>query len=166
MAELLYYPVLVFLLILQMVIVRQLPLFNGTADLILLWLAVWGLHNKGNHVWIGAIFSALLMSFVSAVPWYAAFASYLFVALVSRYMNKHFWHNPLIALFLVVFFCSLVECIIQYAALTLTGASLGLNTSLKYVVVPSVFLNLILAFPMYVIVNDMARWVYPFEANK
>lgn len=166
MAELLFYPILVLLLILQTVIVRHLPLFNGTADLILLWLAGWGLQNKGKHVWIGAVFAALIVSFVSAVPWYAIFAAYLLVALVSRFMNRRFWHSPLIALILVVFFCSLVEYAAQFGALIVAGVPLSLSVSLKYVVVPSVFLNLVLALPVYVLISDMARWVYPIEANE
>ena len=166
MAELLFYPILILLLIIQTVIVRNLPLFNGVADLLLLWLAAWGLIRSGKHVWIGALFSALIVSFVSAVPWYAITASYLIVALLSRFMTRHFWHNPLIALILVVFFSSLAEYTIQYISLVMNGVPLGFVVSLKHVIVPSVFLNLLLAVPMYALVNDMARWVFPVEANE
>lgn len=166
MAELLFYPILILLLILQMAIVRYLPLFNGTADLLMLWLAAWGLQDRGKHVWIGAIFAALLIMFTSAVPWYAAFVYYLALAFLCRFMNRRFWHNPMIALLMVVFFCSLLEYLTQLAVISVQGVSLNILESLKYVVVPSTFLNLILAVPVYIVVNDMARWVYPIEANE
>jgi hypothetical protein len=165
MAELLFYPILVLLLILQMAIVRHLPLFNGTADLLLLWLVSWGLQNKGKNVWIGAVFVALLISFVSAVPWYAAFASYLLVAVISRFMNRHFWQSPLIALVLVTFICSLFEYFIQLVVLIFQGIPLSMFDSIRNVIIPSVFLNLVISLPIYALVSDMARWVYPIEGE-
>jgi cell shape-determining protein MreD len=149
-----------------MVIVRHLPLFNGTADLLLLWLAAWGLQNKGKHVWVGSLFSSAIVAFVSAVPWYAILLPYLFIAFISRFMNKHFWHSPLIALFIVVFIGSLFESMFQLGVLFFQGTIMNFVVSLKYVVVPSVFLNLLFAVPIYVVVNDMAQWVYPIEANE
>jgi cell shape-determining protein MreD len=166
MAELLFYPIMILLLILQMVVVRHLPLFNGTADLLLLWLAAWGLQNKGKHVWIGAIFTGAIVSFVSAVPWYANLLPYLFIAFISRFLSKHFWQNPLIALLVIVFIGSLVEYLVQFGVLSFLGTDMNFMTSLKYIIVPSIFLNLILAIPIYVVVNDMAQWVYPIEANE
>jgi hypothetical protein len=166
MAELLFYPVLILLMIIQMVIVRHLPLFNGTVDLLLLWLAAWGLQKKGSHVWIGALFVSLLTAFVSAVPWYASLIAYLSVAIGSRFMNRHFWHNPLIALILIVFFCSLISLSVQMGAFYVQGISIGINDALKSVIIPSVFLNLVFAIPIYVIVNDMSRWVYPIEVDE
>jgi cell shape-determining protein MreD len=149
-----------------MVIVRHLPLFNGTADLLLLWLAAWGLQNQGKHVWIGALFTGLIVSFVSAIPWYVVFIPYLILAFISRYMNHHFWHNPLIALILIVFISSLIEYSLQFAVLYFQGSAIGLIESIKYVIVPSVFLNLLFAVPFYAIVNDMSHWVYPVEVDE
>lgn len=161
MAELLFYPILVLLLILQMVIVRQLPLFNGTVDLMLLWLASWGLQKQGKNVWVGAIFVILLMSFVSSLPWYVWTVTYLSVAIISRFMNRHFWQNPLIALIFVVFISSIIGMLAQMGVLIFHDSAINISQSIKYVIVPSVFLNLLFAIPVYVVVNDMAQWVYP-----
>jgi len=161
MAELLFYPILVLLLILQMVIVRQLPLFNGTVDLLLLWLASWGLQKQGKNVWFGAIFVILLMSFVSSLPWYVWTVTYLSVAIISRFMNRHFWQNPLIALIFVVFISSIIGMLAQMGVLIFHDSAINISQSIKYVIVPSVFLDLLLAIPVYVVVNDMAQWVYP-----
>ena len=165
MAELLFYPILVILLILQTVIIRHLPLLGGTADLLLLWLVAWGLQNRGKHVWYGALFAGILMGFVSAVPWYASFISYLVIAGLSRFLNKRFWQSPLIALFIVTFICSLSQNLIVFTALKISGAAINWDVALRQITVPSVFLNLLLALPVYAIVNDMAQWIYPPEAN-
>ncbi len=163
MAELFYYPILILLLIIQTAILRHLPFLGGSADLLLLWLVSWGLHPRGKHVWIGAIFAALLVGYVSAITWSVPLLSFLFVALASRFLSKRFWQNPLIALFFITFFCSIFEGVLSFASLYLVGASVDWWTSLRNVIIPSVFLNMLLTLPIYAIFNDMASWVYPLE---
>lgn len=165
MAELLYYPILIILLIIQMVIGRHLQLIGGSVDLIMLWLVSWGLQKSGKNVWYGAIFAALLLSFASAVPWYASVLSLLFVVGLSRYFSKRFWHNPLIALFIVTFFSSLATNLIVFGILYINGYNLGWTASIGHVIVPSVFLDLLLALPVYAIVNDMSHWIHPTESE-
>jgi rod shape-determining protein MreD len=166
MAELLYYPILILLLILQMVVGRDIHLIGGTADLILLWLICWGLHKQGKNVWFGAAFSGLILSIASEAPWYAYFLVFFFAAGFSRFFSKRFWQNPLIALFIVTFVCSLAEYIIVFIVLRFSGNNLVWATSLTHVIIPSVFLNLLLALPVYAIVHDMSRWVYPSEVEQ
>jgi hypothetical protein len=165
MTELLYFPILILLLILEMVLGRNLQLVGGSVDLLLIWLVCWGLHKQGKNVWYGAAFSALILSFASAVPWYASVIPVFFAAWFSRFFSKRFWHNPLIALFIVVFASSLFKNLIQFIALRLNGYNLVLADSLTHVLIPSVFLDLILALPIYAIVHDMSRWVYPAEVE-
>jgi hypothetical protein len=166
MAELLFYPVLLLLMILQSVIVRHIPLFNGTADFLLLWLAAWGLHKNGKNIWFGSLFVALLMSFISNTPWYINLLTYLFVAACSRFMSRHFWHNPLIALIIVVFFSSIVGLSLQMGILLFQGLSFDILTTIKTIVIPSIFLNLLFAIPVYIVMNDMAQWVFPIGAEE
>jgi hypothetical protein len=165
MAELINYPILALLLIIQMAIGRNLELIGGSADLLLIWLVCWGLHKQGKNAWYGAIFAALLLSFASAVPWYASFLSLLLAVGLSRYFSKRFWHNPLIALFIVTFASALIGNLINYAALKFSGFNLVWETSLTHVIIPSIFLDLILVLPIYAIVHDMSRWVYPSEVD-
>lgn len=163
MAELLYYPILILLLILQTAILRHIPFLGGSADLMLLWLVPWGLHPRGKFVWVGAVFAALLYGFVSATQWYVPLLSYLFVALSSRFLSKRFWQNPLIALFFITFFASIFEGLLSFASLYISGSAIEWGTALRSVIIPSVFLNMLFTLPMYALFNDMASWVYPFE---
>lgn len=165
MAELLHFPILILLLILQMTIGRNIQLVGGSADLILLWLVCWGLHKQGKHVWYGALFSGLLLSFASAIPWYASFIACFFSAGMSRYFSKRFWHNPLIALIIITFISSLFSNLLQYGVLSFLTGNMNWSVSLSHVIIPSVFMNLFLALPIYAIVHDMSRWMYPAEVE-
>ncbi len=166
MAELLNYPILILLLVIQTAILRHLPFLGGAADLMLLWLIAWSLHRQGKRVWIGAAFATLLMAFVSAMPWYVFFGSYLFVCLAGRFLSKRFWQNPLIALFFVTFFGSIFQGLLSFAALYVGGSAVSWTTSLRNVIIPSVFLNMLFTLPLYAIFNDMASWVYPYEEKE
>ncbi len=163
MAELLYYPILILLLVLQTAILRHVPFLGGSVDLLLLWLVPWGLHPRGKFVWVGAVFAALLMGYVSALSWYVPLLSYLFVAAGSRFLSKRFWQNPLIALFFIVFFSSIFSGALSFISLYLVGAFVDWQTSLRSVIIPTVFLDMLFALPMYALFNDMASWVYPLE---
>jgi hypothetical protein len=166
MAELLNYPILILLLIIQMTIGRNFHLVGGTANLVLLWIVCWGLHKQGKHVWYGAIFAGLIFSYSSAMPWYAVFIGFIFAAGASRFFSKRFWQNPLIALFLVSFISSLFMNLIEYIVLRVNGVLLAWQLSLTHVILPSIFLDLILALPVYALVHDMSHWVYPVEVEE
>jgi cell shape-determining protein MreD len=146
-----------------MTIGRNVQLIGGAADIILLWLVCWGLHKQGKNVWYGAVFAGLILAFASAVPWYASLFGCLLAAGLSRFFCKRFWQNPLIALFIVTFIAALVSNLAIYASLRISGNSLPWNTSLTHVIIPSVFLDLLLALPVYAIVHDMSHWVYPIK---
>jgi cell shape-determining protein MreD len=160
MAELLNYPILILILIIQMTIGRNVQLIGGAADFILLWLICWGLQKQGKNVWYGAIFSGLILSFASAIPWYASVFECLLAAGLSRFFSKRSWQNPLIALFIVTFISAVVSNFAVFVSLRISGSNLIWKTSLIHVIVPSVFLDLLLALPIYIIVHDMSRWVY------
>jgi hypothetical protein len=43
------------------------------------------------------------------------------------------------------------------------GVSMSLTQVLNLILLPSLLLNLILAIPVYSIMHDLARWLYPEE---
>jgi hypothetical protein len=45
--------------------------------------------------------------------------------------------------------------------LRITGTSLPFLNALNLVTLPSVVLNLLLAIPVYAIISDLAKWIYP-----
>ena len=47
MSILISFPILLITVILQTTAVSRLPLVNGSADLMLIVLAAWGIHDKG-----------------------------------------------------------------------------------------------------------------------
>jgi len=162
---LLAFPILVFTYMLQTVIIPTLPLLSGYADLVLLVLIAWSLQERVRTAWIWSILAGLMVGYVSAQPWWASLAGYLFATACARLLMRRVWQIPILAMFLVTFIGSLACQGISYLVLVLNGASISLADSINLVLLPSTLLNLLLALPVYAIITDLAQWVYPEEVE-
>lgn len=166
MVNLLSIPIIIILLILQTVVVSHIPLLNGTADLILIWMGAWALLGKSKNTWFWAGIAALGVAYVSANNVLVPFISYFFVVAVAKFFQHRIWQSPLLAMFLITFAGSLVQNTATYLLLSIGGTSLPFNTSLVQVIIPSVFLNLFLALPVYAIARDLYQRISPEEVEE
>ncbi len=146
-----------------MAIVSRVPLLSGTADLPLVILAAWALQDGVDTSWHWALGMALLVGFVSAIPFFVPIVGYLFVVLVARGLQMRVWQSPLLAMFLVCLIGTAFFHLISLGTLRLLGTPLPILDSLGFFTLPSILLNLLLAIPVLAMVRDLARWVYPFS---
>ncbi len=163
---LLSFPVLVVLVILQTAVVSRLPLLNGTADLVLVVLVAWSLQDGAKFAWVWALIAGLLVSFVSATPFMAPLGVYLVVTVASRLMQRRVWHMPVLAMFAVTFVGSLLLYGVTLVLLKFLGTPLPWGESISLIIVPSTFLNLILALPVYALVSDIHSWMRPVQEEE
>jgi rod shape-determining protein MreD len=162
-ATILALPVLVVLVILQTVVVSRLPLLLGSADLVLLALTAWALQERVKNSWIWTIIGGLLVSLISAVPFYAPLIGYLAVTGLARILQRRVWQTPVLAMFVATFLGTLITQGLSILFLKVNGVPIDLQDALRLVTLPSLLLNLILAFPVRAIMVDLAEWVYPVE---
>lgn len=161
MGTLLGFPVLLGALMLQMVVVNRLPLLHGTGDLVLLAVVAWAVQERVRTAWIWALIAGVAASFVSALPMYTPLIVYLVATAISRILTRRVWQTPILALFVAVFLATIVQNVASLMALQLFDYSIPLRDGLSLVTLPSLLLNLVLALPVYVVVVDLANWVYP-----
>lgn len=163
MSILLSVPILLILLVLQTTIVSEVRLFHGAADLILVWLAAWGLTSKDYSGYLLAFFAGGLVSYVSALPWYVYPSAYLVVVVLAHYVSKQLWQSPILSMFAITLVASIILYLISMIGLRLNGTIYSWQISLTNVIIPSVLLNLLLAIPIYAISRDFAGWVFRNE---
>jgi hypothetical protein len=163
MTTLLAFPILAVLLVLQMAVFSQIPLLQGTTDLVLLALVAWSLQRRVQTAWQWGIIGALLVGFVSAVPFEVYLAGYLLAVGFSLLLRQRIWQVPLLAMFIATFFGTLVTQLATLVALRVTGTVLPLGASLNLVILPSILLNLLLALPFFTLFSDLAKFLYPEE---
>ena len=156
-------PFLTLLVIFQSAIFSQVRILHGTADLVLLALIAWPLQEKVRAAWQWTIIGGLMVSLVSALPLGVPLIGYLMTTGLAGMLKQRVWKVPILAMFVVTFIGTLITHGTSLLALLLKGSSIALIEALNQITLPSLLLNLILAVPMYIIVADLAGWLYPKE---
>jgi rod shape-determining protein MreD len=165
MPTLLALPVLGILTMLQSAVVSRIQLLNGTVDLLLLALMAWALHQKVRNAWHWALIAGAFFSIVSALPVGVMPAAYLASTGLALALKRRVWQVPVLAMFLATFTGTIVTQGASIVSLLAAGANLPVIEALNLVTLPSLLLNLMLAIPMYILIGDLASWVYPQEMD-
>lgn len=161
MRNLIAIPVLFLVVILQSSVISRIYLLSGVADLPLVMLAAWALQENVDSGWHWAIAFGILVGFVSALPWYVPVISYVVVVVLAQILQKRVWQAPLLAMFSVTFLGTVFLNILSYLVLQIGGVNMPFEDVLGLLVLPGVLLNMLLAIPVYTIMRDLSRWVYP-----
>ena len=101
--NLIAFPLLALVVIVQSAVVSRMTLLAGYADLMLVVLAAWALKANASSAWLWAILGGIMVSFVSGVPWPVPMIGYMFVVLLAQLLKQRVWQAPLLAMFSVVF---------------------------------------------------------------
>jgi rod shape-determining protein MreD len=161
MRNLIAIPVLFLAVILQSSVISRIYLLSGVADLPLVMLAAWALQENVDSGWHWAFALGILVGFVSALPWYVPVMSYVVVVALAQILQKRIWQAPLLAMFSVTFLGTVVLNVLTYLVLRIGGVEMPFEDVLGLLVLPGVLLNMLLAIPIYAIMRDLSRWVYP-----
>ena len=151
------------LAIIQSTIVSTMPLLNGTADLILLFIVAWALQDRVDSAWQWCLIGGIFASFYSALPFGSFIITYLICLGIARLLKRRIWKAPFLAMLAATFICTLLVQLLSLGIRFLTGVSIPLMNVLNLILLPSLLLNLILAIPVFAIIRDLARWLYPEE---
>lgn len=154
-------PLLALAVILQSAIVSRLSLLSGYADLILVLLAAWALQEGVTTAFHWAFLASIMVSFSSQLPWFIYLLGYVGVVFLALLLQRRVWETPLLAMFSVTFLGTLLMHLMSYAYLRLAGDPLPFGDSMGLITLPSILLNMLLAIPLFGMMRDLARWVFP-----
>jgi len=161
MATLIAIPILAGLLILQTAVLNQIPLLQGSADLVLLSLAAWSLQKRVRTAWAWGIIGGLLVGFTSAVPQGVFLVGYMLSVAIGLLLRQRTWNVPILAMLVATFSGTLIINGLTMLTLRLMDTPLAIGSSINLIVLPSLLLNMILAVPFYVMFGDLANLLYP-----
>jgi cell shape-determining protein MreD len=149
---------------LQSAIFSQIHLLQGVADIVLLTLAAWYMHEDAPASWVWAVLAGLMVGTLSALPWWLFMAGYSIVAGFAILLQRKLWRASFFAFFTVVLVGTLVTQGLSWGYLRfVVRAHLPLWESLNRVVFPSLLLNLLFALPVYSLMDEWAAWFFPGE---
>ena len=161
MRNLIAFPVIVLTVILQSAVISRVYLLSGIADLPLVMLAAWALQDGVDSAWHWAIATGLLVGFVSGISWVVPIGGYVAVVVLAYLFQRRVWQAPLLAMFSITFIGTIMMSLLSLGVLRFSGVDLPLNEVLGLLMLPGVLLNMLLAIPVYAVMRDLARWVYP-----
>jgi rod shape-determining protein MreD len=158
-------PIIAFLVIVQTSIISRLNISFGQADLVMLFILAWCLQDKNRvGVW-WAVAGGIMMSFVSAVPWYAYLIGYVMISIISKILQKRLWNIPILTMVVLSFVGTMIVLVISFVFVSVTQIQLPIHDSLVKVILPSSALNMILSIPIFIIVRDLVNMVYPADVE-
>jgi rod shape-determining protein MreD len=163
MTVLLAVPILAGLLILQSAILSQIPLLQGTTDLVLVAILAWAFQKRVRTAWQWAIIGGLMVGYVSEVPTGVILFGYLAAIALALYLKTRVWQAPILAMLLITFLGSAISQVTVLVYLRIIQIPLPFLDAVNLVILPGVLLNLLLALPFYVLFGDLANWLYPEE---
>ena|SRR3990172_1927936 len=161
MRNIVAFPVLGLAVILQASIVSQIRLLSGYGDLPLVILAAWALQDRVESAWHWAILASLMVGFISAMAWPVIVIGYLAAVFFAQVLQKRVWQAPLLAMFSVTFAGTILMNVFSYVVLRILGTPLSAGDVAGLITLPGLLLNILFAIPVYTIMRDLARWVYP-----
>jgi hypothetical protein len=161
MRNLIAVPVILLAVILQSSIVSRVTLLSGAADLPLVMLAAWAMQDEVETAWHWAIAAGTLVGFVSGLSWFVPVLAYLVVVGLAQMLQRRVWQAPLLAMFSVTFLGTIGLSVFSLVALRFSGIPLAVGDVFGLLTLPSILLNMLLAIPVFAVMRDLARWVYP-----
>jgi hypothetical protein len=156
-------PVLGLFALLQTVVVSRTPLIFGTADIVLMAVIAWALNERVKHAWVWTTVGGVLISILSALPFFLPLWAYLITTAVALLLRRRVWQTPILCMLLMSFVGTIIMHGMSIAALYIEGTRLPLMDTLNLVTLPSALLNLLLCVPIYAVINDLANGLFPEE---
>ena len=161
MRNLVAFPVILLTVILQSAVISRVYLLSGIADLPLVMLAAWTLQDGVDSAWHWAIATGLLVGFISGISWVVPVTGYMAVVVLANLIQRRVWQAPLLAMFSITFIGTILVSFLSVGVLSFSEVDLPISDVLGLVMLPGVLLNMLLAIPVYAVMRDLARWVYP-----
>ena len=165
MANLTALLLLVVAMIFQNTVVTQVHLLYGAADLMMLVLLSWVLQsNRESNLWLGVI-TGLLVGISSAIPFWLPVIGYTILVWIVTVVQRQIWQVPIWLLLISTFLGSLLIYGIEVLYLLVIGVPMSLFEVLNIVLLPSLVLNMIVVLPVYAVVGEIVKAVYPKEVE-
>ena len=156
-------PIFAFLVILQSTIISNVPLLHGYADIVLLVIIAWALQERVQSAWQWGVLGGFMVGFVSAMNFAIPMVIYTSITALALIIRRRIWQIPILAMFVVTLMGTLFSHSLSALVISIGGTDLPWLDTLQLITLPSLFLNILLAAPVYALVRDFANWLHPEE---
>jgi hypothetical protein len=158
--------ILLFVLIiamLQLGIFSNIQILAGKIDLLMLGVIAWIIQKKTELIDIGiySIITVFFIYLISAESIIIILGLYSLIVIVVYWSKNNIQQLPIISMLIFSAVFTFFHLVIFGFYLQLSGVAMVAEEVFQSVILPSMIINLIAAIPMYLLVNELHRWVYP-----
>lgn len=158
--------ILLFVLIiamLQLGIFSNIQILSGKIDLLMLGVIAWIIQKKTVliDILIYSIITIFFIYLISAEPVVIILGLYSLLVFVVFWSKNNIQQLPIVSMLIFSAIFTFFHLVIFGFYLQLSGIPMVAEEVFQSVILPSMIINLIAAIPMYLLVNELHRWVYP-----
>jgi hypothetical protein len=150
-------------IILQTTVFSRVTMIQGSVDIVLLCYLSWVLRREAPGGWLWGLIAGLVVGFSSALPVWLPIGGYLLTTAGIKALKTRIWQVPLFALFSITLISTVLLLGLQWIFLAISGSPINIGDAFNLVILPSVVLNLIAAFPIYTLIGEFFQFLYPEE---
>ena len=150
-----------FATILQTTIASQILLLQGTVDLVLLTYLSWALRKETSGIWQWGFIAGMSIGITSQLPIWLPIGTYMLITLFINLLRKRIWQVQIISLFTTTILTTFVVLTLQWAIVVVQGSPINFSQAFNFVILPSMVLNLLVAFPIYGLMVELTLRIYP-----
>ncbi len=159
-------PALAILATLQASVLTRFRLLDGAPDLVLLAVLGWALTGQRRQSMTLGLAGGLLLDLLSGYPLVGVTSlGLIVVAFLVSLSEGRFWEANFLLQLAVVLLGSGIYHLAGLGILVLLGRTPDLQYAVSRVVMPSVFLNVVLALPVIQALGNLEETLYPPEVG-
>ena len=163
MAYLVGFPLLILLAIFQSTFLGNFSFLDGRPDLLLLAVVGWGLAGGRIEAQIWGLWAGFLIDLLSGLPFGTSSIALVSLGYLVTLFEGRVWEANLLMPLGVVLAASIAYHAWNITVILFMGRPFDLSYALSRVIMPSIFLNLVLALPAVQLLTNLRGRLYPAE---
>lgn len=165
MSYLIGIPLLTLLAILQSVLMSHIELLDGRADLVLLAVISWSLTRRSEEAMAWGVIGGFALDFLSGLPFGSNALILLIVTFLVSFLEGRFWEAHLLMPLGVMFVASLIYHLLCTLLVIIIGQDVSISVVFRRIILPSTFLNVIIALPASQLASVLHSRLFPQEVE-
>jgi rod shape-determining protein MreD len=153
--------VMALLAAIQSSLLARFPFVGGSPSLVLLACVSWSLAGRTQEAMVWAFVGGLCLDLLSGSPFGISAIALVAAVYVASLTEGRFWEAHLLAPVGVVAVTSVLYYGITMAAIWVAGHPVDAASALTAVILPSIFLNVLLALPAYQLAERVRESAFP-----
>lgn len=165
MAYIIGIPLLLILTILQSTVMVHIHLLEGRPDLVLLAVVSWSLAGRAEEAMTWGVLGGLLLDLLSGYPLGSTALALVLIAFLVSLAEGRLWEVNLVLPLGVMLAASLVYHGLALLTLPFLGRQIDLLFAAGRVILPSTFLNMLIALPAFQLARGLRNRLFPPEVE-